>query len=259
MAGRGSATISSRSAETTDKIGYGGFAVSPDELPDDELKRLESEIGDLLDHAEELGGELASEVGSEKSARKSNTADAEAAIAESVESQLGAADAALSDTASELGTAPSPPKPDAQKPKKSGGIKLPPKRSKPPAGEASSGGSNQGSASQNASSSSPALKLPPRPNRGSTKSATDTLVAGKVNAPTVTLPDRESRLVRLKRALHLERVAKVSKSAAEVTAYVLERADRPFHFIGYRLRTYIGWVALVLMTATITLYLFVIR
>ncbi|MCB9849510.1 MAG: hypothetical protein H6817_02260 [Phycisphaerales bacterium] len=223
-------------------------------MPDDELKRLEGEVSDLLSQAEELSNQLADEVGSEQASAPAKPADDPPKVEKQVEEELAAADSAINAAASEIGSEPAPTK----KPKR---ISLPRKQ------EASAGtapaqasAAPQQEAQRQAAAPRPRkpLTLPGKRPAGKGARGADRLVAGRVNDAPFDLEQPPSAVQRLKKLLPTEQVGRACTQSANVTARALEWMDRPFHFLGYRVRTILGWVAVVMLTAAISLLFFVV-
>ncbi len=233
--------------------------MSDAQIPDDELKALEREVGDLLAEAESLGDQLAAEVGSSPpaDAKKPEVDGFEGLGDDDIAGRLAQAEAATQEAAEQLGVEAAPPK----KVKK---ISLPPKgagaksavgadtdkpKSTDPAPAAST-------ARATASRSTPAATLSAR--AGGPEQA-DRLVAARIEQPVVELPPRPGLGQRIRTWGPVALMASTVGGTARGVVVTLEALDRPFQRIGYGVRSVLGWCALAMLTAAIALYFFAIR
>ncbi|HRX87404.1 MAG TPA: hypothetical protein P5572_20450 [Phycisphaerae bacterium] len=238
------------------------------QIPEDDLKALEREVGDLLAEAESLGDQLASEVGSSPppAGEQDVGLPADAPANTNVNRSLEQTEAAVADAAREIGSEPPPP---AAKPAKK--ISLPPKRAgteKPaPAGEAVPPPESPAAGPSAAPAPAPreatpqtghTVTLPKKQGKGEGRGV-EQLVAAKVDAAVVELPPKPSRREQLRLRERMRAARSTVGRSADFTVRVIEWADRPFQRVGYGLRTALGWCALAMLTAAVAIYIFIIR
>jgi hypothetical protein len=238
--------------------------VTDEQFPDDVLKALEREVGDLLAEAESLSGELSSEVGAAESARvpRGSTDGGETAD-DDVTRQLSDAQNAVDEAAAELGASP-PPEP--KKPKK---VSLPPKGAMAPGpatpSNAASAGGLGGAAVPAASPAAAAgqagrrIVLPSKRSAAGHASGADRLVAARVDASPVELPTLPTAGDRLRGLVPADGIRNACHRSAHTAIVALEWLDRPFRRVGYRVRVALGWCALALAAAAIAVYFFAVR
>ena len=168
----------------------------------------------------------------------------------SVDLQIAQADTALAQAAKELGQVQ-----EAVRPGKK--ITLPPKGKKEAAPSDSNGAPAAAPASKTVAlpAASPAPNVKPPPQKPA-----EHLVAAKVDeAPFDLEGSRTGRLAALSSRLPLEKLSELSRTSASATCTLLEVIDRPFHRVSYRVRSIMGWLALVFAVAAAAIYLFAIR
>ena len=205
---------------------------------------FEEEIGDLLAEAEALTSELSGEVGesAHDATRDADFFASESDSEASTDQQVHDAEQALAATTNELGgeppTAPSTP----LKLPSSGALTLPKKGAtpKPAAG---------------ATVTLPTGSSP----TGSSAVKTEALVAAKTPEPAI---ETKPPAVSPRAAHYKKKLAELSEHlepVSRVVGTVLDTLDRPFTRIQFRTRVLMGWLALMLLVAAISLWLFVIR
>jgi hypothetical protein len=220
-----------------------------DDIPEDELKALESEVGDLLAQAEELSGELADEVGPPAATGKTAPAGPPAddlAAPRAVDAELERTDAAVSDAAREIGSTPPAPRKKISLPKK-----------KPAGGNEATGDASP--AGPQAAPTAPGGRRgnTAAPQAGKSHGGVGSLVAARVEPA----PSRRADQEKANRQANppARKLGAALANSTQVTVRALEWMDRPFHRIGYPVRVLLGWVALGLFVAAIGLYVFVVR
>lgn len=242
-------------------------------VPDDDLKALEREVGDLIAEAESLGEQLAAEVGSSPAARnaaKDDNSFDDQWQDDDIAGKLAEAEAAVKDAADQIGSA-APAEAPAAPAKPAKKISLPPKGAAPanaPA-PAPSGAAISQPAPASPASPAPAQEARPRPagkvalppKRAAAPAADgpEQLVAGWVDDPVVSLPPKPGVGQRVRGFLQFNGARRVLGVGAKAFVVACECVDRPFQRIGYGMRAALGWCALALATAAVAVYLFVVR
>lgn len=236
--------------------------MADEQIPDDVLKALEREVGDLIAQAESLGNELVREVGQASEAPPPAQAEVLPAAVD-VARQLADTVAAVDAAAQELGAeAASPPPKPAKK------ISLPPKgpvrSAAPPHSDAQGGGgaASEAPASQPAAAAgrpSHTVVLPSKKPASSPPAGVNQLVAAHVEVPIVELPPRRALRERMFAMLPSAHAQRACAACAGVGVGVLEWLDRPFQRIGYGVRQALGWCGFAMLTAAAFIYLFIVR
>jgi hypothetical protein len=239
--------------------------VSDAQIPEDDLKALEREVGDLLAEAESLGDQLAAEVGSSSSAppQQAKKPQSDALADEEVTERLAKVESALQDTAADLGA-------DRASPSKPRKINLPPKSAaRPPQNEPKLAAASAAPVAEPAkpqgprhaieAGGKPAVVAPGKRKTLAGAADVERLVGARVPQAPVDLPARPKLLERIRALLPGAAVRRAYTRGMARTVIALEWLDRPFQRIGYRARALLGWCALIMFTAALALYVFVVR
>jgi hypothetical protein len=236
---------------------------------------LEGDVQAQLDRAASLTADLGREVGAEPAPAGprdaeffESTTDSEA----SLDAQIAQVGAAVESTASELGSATpaeatiaaeestpaaapaAPPPPSA--PKKP--FSLPPRKSPTDAPPSASAG---GKASASTDSPAKTVVLPQKSTRPDTPDTfndhTPDLVAGKVAQQPFPVEDEEADRP-VQPAAPEGTFARLAHGTLSALCGVLDVLDRPFASIGYSVRWWLGWVALVVAGLALALLVFAV-
>lgn len=246
---------------------------------------LEGEVRNLLMEAESLTADLAAEIGEAPpapSTREAEFFESETDSEASLDLQISQAGAALEATSAEVGEAsgpaPAPTDAPAAPAKK---VTLPPR--KPPPDDSIAAVESTGAQDGQRSAGTP-VKLPahrpgaptPAPaqakntavlrqqaaggsQRTASREPAAALVAGRVDETPFDLgPPVPGRFALLAQRLGLDKLRVAAGPALDMLCHVLDWADRPFGRVDYRVRRLLGWLALVLTVAALSLLFFVV-
>ncbi len=227
-----------------------------DERPQDESPdQFDAEVNDLLAEAESMSAEIADQVGSTPPSgdkREKEFFETETDSEHSLDRQLSQTREAVDAAATELGAAPT-------KPKKT--IALPPKKGAAQAQSADSAPSSDEDGVATQPRAPKTITLPQRPASDADEFVTaERLVAGSLDeTPYEVNPSQPGLARKVWSHIPSESLRRAGTASARVAVTTLEALDRPFTWVGYRPRTLLGWLALLLSVGATSLYFFAVR